>query len=507
MRRRIPPTTRRGLVLLAVLVVVVLLSLVAYRYNDLMTAEARAAGSAIRYIQARSFADSGVAYTMALLAGDPSVTLNNSPYINPEAFSAVPIPVTDEARPGSFWVVSPTAGVTEGYRFGLTDEGAKVNLNGLLDLDKGAGELGKQFLMLLPNMTEEIAAAILDWLDPDDEPRTGGAESATYASMNPPYRCKNGPLDSLEELLLVQGVTPDLLFGVDRNRNGIIDGDEPSGGGDTLGWSAYLTVYSRNVNVDPQGNQRINLNNTDLATLGEQLAVLGPELGTYVMAFRLYGGKTSTDKTGQTSNQDAVTAKVQEDLAKGTAKPKKIKSIWDLIGSQVSVSIGTGRTARNLTYYSPLNSPDKQKELLPLLLDYCSTSDKWDLPPLINVNTAPETVFVALQNIASLTGTDLTTVLEARGNPFAGDTPRRGLAWMVTEAGVSPTVMKALEQFVTGNSQVYRFQVVGRFSDGKPGPTARIEAVVDANNGRPRVVYWRDLSELGKGYTFTGTGQ
>ena len=28
----------------------------------------------------------------------------------------------------------------------------------------------------------------------------------------------------------------------------------------------------------------------------------------------------------------------------------------------------------------------------------------------------------------------------------------------------------------------------------------RLEAVIDTNNGRPRIVYWRDLTELGKGF-------
>jgi len=39
-------------------------------------------------------------------------------------------------------------------------------------------------------------------------------------------RIKSGPYDSLNELLLVRGVTPELLFGKDKNRNGVIDPDE-----------------------------------------------------------------------------------------------------------------------------------------------------------------------------------------------------------------------------------------------------------------------------------------
>ena len=67
-----------------------------------------------------------------------------------------------------------------------------------------------------------------------------------------------------------------------------------------------------------------------------------------------------------------------------------------------------------------------------------------------------------------------------------------------TEANISPQTMQSLEQYITTSSQVYRVQSVGYFDGG--GPTARVEAVIDTNGGRPRVVYWRDLTELGKGF-------
>src|SRR5262245_59247373 len=100
----------------------------------------------------------------------------------------------------------------QGFRFGVIDESGKINLNALLQIDS-SGRVAHDMLMAPANMTQEIADAILDWLDPDDEPRANGAENSYYQALSPPYRCKNGPLDSLEELLLVKGVTPGLLFG------------------------------------------------------------------------------------------------------------------------------------------------------------------------------------------------------------------------------------------------------------------------------------------------------
>ena len=47
--------------------------------------------------------------------------------------------------------------------------------------------------------------SLRDWIDPDDNPGLNGAESDDYLSEFPPYYSKNGPLDHITELKLVQG--------------------------------------------------------------------------------------------------------------------------------------------------------------------------------------------------------------------------------------------------------------------------------------------------------------
>jgi hypothetical protein len=71
----------------------------------------------------------------------------------------------------------------------------------------------------------------------------------------------------------------------------------------------------------------------------------------------------------------------------------------------------------------------------------------------------------------------------------------------MTQANITADVMKKLDPYITARTQVYSFQVVGHFDRG--GPPARVEAVVDTNLGRPRVVYWRNLSDLGRAFNFT----
>src|SRR5262249_22680791 len=153
-------------------------------------------------------------------------------------------------------------------------------------------------------MTDEIANSILNWLDPSGTIRSPGADASYYSGLNPPYRPRNGPLDSLEELLLVKGVTPELLFGNDRNRNGVVDPDEDDGTGQAnQGWSAYLTVYSREMNIDNDGNPRIFINDQDLATLYDKLnQAVGQQLADYIIAYRMYGGTSTTGSGRGTRN-------------------------------------------------------------------------------------------------------------------------------------------------------------------------------------------------------------
>lgn len=61
----------------------------------------------------------------------------------------------------------------------------------------------------------DIANAIADWIDTDNLNRIGGAENDYYLSLTPGYLCKNAPIENIEELLLIKGVTPELFGGVE----------------------------------------------------------------------------------------------------------------------------------------------------------------------------------------------------------------------------------------------------------------------------------------------------
>jgi general secretion pathway protein K len=55
--------------------------------------------------------------------------------------------------------------------------------------------------------------SILDWRDEDSLHRANGAEDDYYRSLPEPYEAKDDDFESVEELLLVKGVTPEMFHG------------------------------------------------------------------------------------------------------------------------------------------------------------------------------------------------------------------------------------------------------------------------------------------------------
>lgn len=98
------------------------------------------------------------------------------------------------------------------YSITITDLERKFNINQAIN----SPQLMEQVFILMGADAGEFPAvigAIQDWVDTDDDPHIGGAESSYYQGLNPPYLAKNGPIDDLSELLLIKGVTPEMFHG------------------------------------------------------------------------------------------------------------------------------------------------------------------------------------------------------------------------------------------------------------------------------------------------------
>lgn len=533
------PHRRPGYALIAVLIVVVVLSLAAYRYADAMTSEYSVSVRATEAAKAKTAAGSGIHYAMGVLS-DLSIfnnDLGGDPSDNPSLFANIPLEEDDAELGGtrfSLFHLADTGVAGEGRylpRNGIADESAKLNINALILLDP-TGQLLYDALMKLPDMTEEIADSIVDWVDSDDSERPAGAETGYYSGLTTPYKAKNGPLNSVEELLLVAGMSPPLLFGNDRNRNGRRDPGEDDGAEFSRGWSEFLTVYGRELDADPSGAKRLNLGdqNADMAAMSQKLtALVGQEISDYIVAARLYGTQsmptttlvtetmtstpdggtmtvrvtfvqttTTTQPQSVTGGPNELRAAVQASLDSGTARPQgRLNSVLTLANTRVTLPRAADAPMNAPTVYinSPFNDTNVLKSVLPTLLDWTSTRTTFEMTPRINVNTAPPEV---LMTIPGLTQANVDTIVAARDSLNRTDPATTTAAWLVTQADLSPTTFRNIERYVTGKSMTYRVQSVGYF--GRGGAIARAEAVIDTNQGHPRIVYYRDLTDLGKGF-------
>jgi general secretion pathway protein K len=124
----------------------------------------------------------------------------------------------------------------------MTSEAGKVNINTVTEatLRKIIGQMG-----LEEEARDIVVDSILDWRDPDDFYRVNGAENDYYRSLKEPYDCKNGNLDSIEELLLVRGVTSDLFYG--RKQTNKKEEQEKAEG---VGLRDIFSIYSSGEQVD-----------------------------------------------------------------------------------------------------------------------------------------------------------------------------------------------------------------------------------------------------------------
>jgi general secretion pathway protein K len=124
----------------------------------------------------------------------------------------------------------------------ITGEAGKVNINTVTEatLRKIIGQMG-----LEDEARDIVVDSILDWRDPDDFYRVNGAENDYYRSLKKPYDCKNGNLDSIEELFLVRGVTSDLFYG--KKQTNKEEEQEKTKG---VGLRDIFSIYSSGEQVD-----------------------------------------------------------------------------------------------------------------------------------------------------------------------------------------------------------------------------------------------------------------
>jgi len=508
--RQVRRTSAQGMVIVVVLIVIAMLSLAGFTFAEIMFTENKAARLGGRELQARALLESGTTLVETLL-DQPSEARSElgGLYDNPDELAAVAVVVPDETitAHGRFSIVTYEPGETETgrLRFGIENESARLNLHKLLEWDQAQPGHAHATLLRLPGMSPELADALLDFIDADDEPRDLGAEADDYADREPPVRPANRVPQSLDELLATRDVTPELLFGLDQNRNGRLEAFEASrsaaDGVSALsptttvrGWSEFITLDSAEGNLNPQRQPRINLNDANLAELHARLSTeLDEDWANFIVAYRQHGPFLGAGTTRRVTE-------VRLDLTHPAAH--SIASALDLIGARTPLILpGVTETT---VLESPLtaDSPKLATEL-PKLLDLTTTSRGEKVVGRVNVNLAPREVLLAVPGIDEALADEIVSKRASLYDPTSpGD--QRQATWLLTEGLVTLEQLKTLDPMITGGGDVYRGQVVGFFDEF--GAAARAEFVIDATSRPARLLCWNDLKHLGRGYTLTELG-
>jgi general secretion pathway protein K len=194
---------QRGAVLIVVLWVVLAVSLLALSFSASIRTEVDAARNVVEQKQAYYMARAGIEYAVYELM---------------EAQSAFAQSQQQQLEgPGLEPIVPPV--LRGGVTLDLGDGGAEVSVgdeSGKINLNMAPESLIFNVLIMsgVPShQADVITDSIGDWIDPDDLVRPFGAERDYYLSLESPYQAKNGLFDVPEELLLVQGVTPEIYYG------------------------------------------------------------------------------------------------------------------------------------------------------------------------------------------------------------------------------------------------------------------------------------------------------
>ncbi|TXT35434.1 MAG: type II secretory pathway component PulK-like protein [Planctomycetota bacterium] len=407
-------------------------------------------------------------------------------------------------------------------------------------------------LLLIPGMTNDLADAILDFIDEDETSRTYGCESAYYSSLQPAYAAKNSPLESIDELLLVRGVTAQLLYGEDFNRNGMLDPNENDGDASwptddadgvlQLGWSAYLTVFGREKNTRWDGSTRININNNNLAELYDQLEQeFDATVAQFVVAYRVTsqaqstatnaagsggaiggqstgGGQPSGGGNATTANLNQQYSQLQQaatalgsaigggsgtvtrggiDLSKGSGK--QLVSIYELVGATAQATVNGSAQTLQSPWAADGNS---MTSYLPSVLDTLTLNSDQFTDGRISINQARyETLLTVPGMTESVAEMILTKRQGSDGGPLVDTSGARATAgWLVIESLVDLPTMQQLDKYVTARGGIYRVNSVGYFDEA--GPFTRLEAVIDTTQSKkpPVVLFLKDLTDLGRGY-------
>lgn len=422
---------QNGSVLIIVLWVAIGLVTVALYFAHAMSFELQASANTVAATEADMAIEGAARYVSNILANTQAGTL-------PQNLHCTNIAVGN----AHFWIIGRATNelltTLQEPAWGLVDEASKININ--------ATNVTYAVLTNLPNVTSDLADAIVDWRSTS---ATNNSISANYSSMQPPYSDKHGPFNTLDELRMVYGMDLATLYGEDANLNGFLDPNEDDA--DTLppldnrdghldsGLLEYLTIYSREPNTDTNGNPRVNIatpaGRTQLQNLLQQQSIPRGSVAT---------------------------------IAQSATRPRPVTSVLEFY-------------IRNNGKLSALDFAAIEPGI--------TTSSSNMLHGLININTASEQVLACIPGIGSNNAPAVVSYRESNPNRL------NSIAWLTEAMAITTQNVNQIGSYITSRSYQFTADIaaVGSYGRGY----RRVKFIFDTSEGLPKIIYRQDLTHLG----------
>jgi competence ComEA-like helix-hairpin-helix protein len=314
----------------------------------------------------------------------------------------------------------------------------------------------------LDKLTPDIAAAIIDWRDADNQVTPGGAEADYYNSLQPPYQPRNGPFQTVRELLMVKGISSELLLGKDLQANGMLESGENLDEGtqaeslvdsSDMGWAANMTVDSSVKNVNAAGEQRVNIQSADENSLAA------------VQRFNSAIARAIVSYRGQHQFQS-------------------LADLLDVTAQNSSSTANPSAQSANQNNSSSSSGPRViSEDLLTDVADDLTADSNQESAGLVNVNTASLEVLMCLPGVDRQLAQAIISFRQSNG--FLAN-----IAWLLKVPGMSRDIFKQVAPLVSVRSETFRILSEGKVNSS--GASERIQVIVHADTQDVQMLSYRE---------------
>ena len=470
---RVREQRQKGLVLLIVLWTVAILMILASTTGQTSRLDTKLSVFTTQEVRCRWASRAGVEKAIALLSEDDRAVDGPSDLwcYNPEDLVNVPLQ-------GCHYTVR------------VVDEAGKLNVNtATRDQLLGLFDWG---------MDTATADAIIDWRDVDDSPGEEGVEAGYYQNLPYRYTIHNAPFKTIRELLKVKGVTEQSFYGEDTNFNGQLDDNEkdgaltppPDNGNGVLdqGWIAFLTCYApQTLPQDPNATTKVDINQATAAQL-QELGLTAAQAQAVINS-RPSSGYTSigaliSTNVGTSSTSSQTTSQSSSSAAATTAAPLDVATFRNIVDL---ITVGTSSTSSS-AMSSAATAASSSSTTSEAGASTASTSSAASTVSLINVNTAPFEVLVALWGGTDQAYEIAQNVVSYRQGTLTG---MESIGELLDVPSMTADLFAQVVDQVTVRSNVFTIYCTATADQtGISGASWFTEAVVDRGQSPAKILYW-----------------